>query len=154
MHQDGKSNWSDVVFGFLPDPIDITINPVFLSLLRSSLTDLFLQQCNLTLNYSLFGDPSSFEILEFPGGITMLPERPAFTMHVPEALFCFTLNSSIFDIKENLLELKEQLKAGLHLMPNEVCMIFIFTLFTKKLLHQTRLSCFGYECYSSITIYI
>ncbi|XP_057803844.1 uncharacterized protein LOC131019170 [Salvia miltiorrhiza] len=123
MHQDGKSNWSDVVFGFLPDPIDISTNPVFLSLLRSSLTDLFFQQCNLTLNYSLFGDPSSFEILKFPGGITMIPERPAFLMHVPEALFCFSLDSSIHDIKENILELKEQLNSGLHLLPNEVVYI-------------------------------
>lgn len=123
MHQDGKSNWSDVVFGFLPDPTDITTKPVFLSLLRSSLTDLFLQQFNLTLNHSLFGDPSSFEILEFPGGISIIPERPAFIMHVPEALFCFILDSSIREVKENLSELKEQLKSGLHLMPNEVCMI-------------------------------
>lgn len=119
MHQDGKSNWSNVVFGFLPDPTDNTINPVFLSLLRSSLTDLFLQQCNLTLDYSLFGHPSSFEIFEFPGGITMIPERTALILHVPDALFYFTLNSSIHDIKENLVELKEQLKSGLHLMPNE-----------------------------------
>lgn len=129
MHQDGKSNWSNVVFGFLPDPIDITINPAFLSLLRTFLTDLFLQQCNLTLDYSLFGDSSSFEIFEFPGGISMIPERTAFILHVPEALFYFTLNSSIHDIKENLLELKEQLKLGLHLLPNEVYIYIIMLQF-------------------------
>ncbi|KAI3448319.1 hypothetical protein Pfo_004984 [Paulownia fortunei] len=123
MHQEGKSNWTNVVFGFLPDPINITTNPVSLSLLKSSLIDLFLQQCNLTLNSSLFGDPSSFEIFKFPGGITIIPERAALILHIPEVLFNFTLNSSIYEIKENLLELKEQLKLGLHLMHNEVVYI-------------------------------
>ncbi|XP_011092360.1 uncharacterized protein LOC105172565 isoform X2 [Sesamum indicum] len=123
MHQEGKSNWTDVVLGFLPDPINSTINLVSLSLLKSSLIDLFLQQYNLTLNSSLFGDPSSFEIFRVAGGITIIPEGAALILQAPQVLFNFTLSSSIYEIKENLLELKRQLKFGLHLMPNEVVYI-------------------------------
>lgn len=126
MHQadlsnwNGSSNWTDVVFGFLPDPINSTTIPVALSLLKSSLIDLFLQKCNLTLTYPIFGKPSSFEILRFPTGVTIIPE---ITPLLSLPLVNFTLNSSIYDIKENLPELKEQLKLGLHLMPNEMVYI-------------------------------
>ncbi|PIN20059.1 hypothetical protein CDL12_07257 [Handroanthus impetiginosus] len=120
MHQARLSNRTDVVFGFLPDPINSTLNPVALSLLRSSLIDLFLQQYNLTLTSTIFGKPTSFEILNFPGGITVMLERAAL---ISQPLFNFTLNSSIYDIKENLPELKEQLKLGLRLLPNEVVYI-------------------------------
>lgn len=116
-NQTSLSNWTDVVFGFLPDPINKTVNPLTLSLLRSSLIDLSLQQVNLTLTSSIFGEPSSFGILKFPGGITIIPER---TTLMSQTLFTFTLNSSIYDIKKNLPQLKKQLKLGLHLMPNEV----------------------------------
>ncbi|XP_057806136.1 formin-like protein 7 isoform X2 [Salvia miltiorrhiza] len=114
------SNWTDVLLGFLPDPINSAPNPVALSLLKSSLIDLFLQQYNLTLTSTIFGEPSSFEILKVPGGITIIPER---TPLLSLPLVNFTLNSSIYDIKENLPELKEQLKLGLHLMPNEMVYI-------------------------------
>ncbi|KAL8061113.1 hypothetical protein ABFX02_02G067400 [Erythranthe guttata] len=117
MHKANTSNCTDVVFGFLPDPINSTMNSVALSLLKSSLIDLFLQQYNLTLTSPIFGEPSSFEILKFPGGITIIPEGAAL---ISQALVNFTLNSSIYDIKENLPELKEQLKSGLRLMSNEV----------------------------------
>ncbi|KAL3814474.1 hypothetical protein ACJIZ3_015742 [Penstemon smallii] len=123
MHPAKLANWTDVVFGFLPDPINSSIIPVYLSVLRSSLIDLFLQQSNLTLTSSIFGEPSSFEILKFPDGITIIPERAALILHIPQVLFNFTLNSTINDIKENLPQLKEQLKSELHLMPNEVLYI-------------------------------
>ncbi|CAA2972831.1 Hypothetical predicted protein [Olea europaea subsp. europaea] len=119
MHQATVSNWTNVVFGFLSDPMNTSINPVSLSVLKLSLIELFLQQCNLTLTTPIFGKPSSFEILKFPHGITMVPERSVPIMQIPQVLFNFTLNSSIFEIKENLLELKEQLKLGLHLRPEE-----------------------------------
>ncbi|XP_042058557.1 endochitinase A1-like isoform X2 [Salvia splendens] len=111
------SNWTDVVFGFIPDPINSTTNPVALSVLKLSLIDLFLQQYNLTLTSTIFGEPSSFEILKFPGGVTIIPES---TPLLSLPLVNFTLNSSIYDIKENLPVLKEQLKLGLHLTPNEM----------------------------------
>ena len=117
IHQADLSNSTDVVFGFLPDPINTTTNPVALSVLKSSLIDLFLQQYNLTLTPTIFGESSSFEILKFPGGVTIIPENNPL-LSLP--LVNFTLNSSIYDIKGNLPELKKQLKLGLHLMPNEV----------------------------------
>lgn len=116
-NRNSLSNCTDVVFGFLPDPINSTTNPVALSLLKSSLIDLFLQLYNLTLTSTIFGEPSLFEILKCPGGVTIIPER---TPLLSLPLVNFTLNSSIYDIKENLPELKKQLTLGLHLMPNEV----------------------------------
>ncbi|KAL3843703.1 hypothetical protein ACJIZ3_001106 [Penstemon smallii] len=123
MHPANFSSGTDVVFGFLSDPINSTISPVSLSVLKPSLVDLFLKQCNLTLTSSIFGESSSFEILNFPGGITIIPEKTAFILQIPQVLFNFTLNGTIYDIKENLLELKEQLKLELNLMPNEVLYI-------------------------------
>ncbi|KAK6156923.1 hypothetical protein DH2020_011171 [Rehmannia glutinosa] len=120
MHQADLPNRTNVVFGFLPDPINSTMNVVALSLLRPLLTDLFLRQYNLTLTSPIFGEPSSFEILKFPGGITIIPEQAAL---ISQPLVNFTLNSSIYDIKENLSELKYQLKLGLRLMPNEAVYI-------------------------------
>ncbi|CAA0839022.1 Unknown protein [Striga hermonthica] len=120
MHQAELPNLTYVVFGFLPDPINSTMNVVALTLLKSSLIDLFLEQYNLTLTSSIFGEPSSFEILKFPGGFTIIPEQVNL---ITQPLMNFTLNSSIYDIKENLKELKDQLRFGLHLMPNEVVYI-------------------------------
>ncbi|XP_075511154.1 uncharacterized protein LOC142547008 [Primulina tabacum] len=125
MHQASVSDPTNVVFGFLFDSINNSMYPVSLSLLKSSLVDLFLQQYNLTLTSSIFGSTSSFEILKFPGGITIIPEPAAMILQIPQILFKFTLNSSIYDIKENILELKEQLRMGLQLMPNEVVLIHV-----------------------------
>ncbi|XP_052204764.1 uncharacterized protein LOC127809759 isoform X2 [Diospyros lotus] len=118
MHPAG-ANWTDVVFGILSDPIDASLTPVSLSLLRSSLIELFLQQFNLTLTSTIFGLPSSFEILKFPGGITVIPEQSVSVWPISEFLFNFTLHNSICEIKERLFELKEQLKLGLHLRSYE-----------------------------------
>ncbi|KAM1135387.1 hypothetical protein ACFX13_045205 [Malus domestica] len=119
MHQFPAHNWTDVVFGFLSDPINVPIVPVSLSVLRSSLVELFLKQSNLTLTTSIFGQPSTLEILKYPGGITVIPGQPASIWQLPEILFNFTLNNYIDDIVENFGELKEQLKFGLYLRPYE-----------------------------------
>lgn len=120
MHQPGAANWTDVVFGVLPDPINVPINLMYLSVLRSSLLDLFLQQSNLTLTTSIFGQPSMFEILKFPGGVTIIPMQYAAIWQIPQMLFNFTLNNSISVVLENFIELKDQLEFGLHLRPYEV----------------------------------
>lgn len=125
MHQETKSNWTDVVFGFLPDPMNSTMDPVPLSYLKLTLIDVYLKQYNLTVDHPLFGDPSSFEILKFPGGITLIPEQAALIFQIHPVLFNFTLNSSICEITENLQDLKKQLKSGLHLMPNEAVYITV-----------------------------
>ncbi|KAL4308119.1 hypothetical protein GQ457_01G045570 [Hibiscus cannabinus] len=119
MHQSGASNSADVVFGVLSDPVNSPINPVSLSVLRSSLIELFLQQSNLTLTPSIFGQPSKFEILKFPGGITVIPVQPAFIWPITQILFNFTLNNSVDEILHNFIQLKDQLKYGLHLRSYE-----------------------------------
>jgi hypothetical protein len=120
MHQSGASNWTDVVFGVLSDPTNVPINPVSLSVLRSSLIELFLQQLNLTLTPTIFGKTSMFEILKFPGGITVIPVQSASIWQIPQILFNFTLNNSISDMLENFIEFKDQLKLGLYLTSYEV----------------------------------
>lgn len=120
MHQSGSPNWTAVVFGALPDPINDAISPVSLSVLRSSLIEVFMQQTNLTLTTTIFGHPSGFQILKFQGGITVIPEQSASIWQIPQILFNFTLNNSISEILVNVVELEDQLKFGLHLRPYEV----------------------------------
>ncbi|KAK2662840.1 hypothetical protein Ddye_001414 [Dipteronia dyeriana] len=119
MRRLGVSNWTDVVFGVLSDPINVPINPVSLSVLRSSLIELFLQQSNLTLTTSIFGQPSRFEILKFPEGITVIPMQSVSIWQISQILFNFTLNNSTSRIVENFVELRDQLKYGLHLRTYE-----------------------------------
>ncbi|KAF5731960.1 synaptojanin-1 [Tripterygium wilfordii] len=123
MHQSDTSNWTDVVFGVLSDPINVPINSVFLSVLRSSLIELFLQQSNLTLTTSIFGEPFMFEILKFPGGITIIPPQSNFNWLSAITLFNFTLNNPMSEIDENLNKLKEQLNLELHLRPYEILFV-------------------------------
>ncbi|XP_019169723.1 PREDICTED: uncharacterized protein LOC109165429 [Ipomoea nil] len=121
VHQAGVSNQTNVTFGVLSNPIDTSITPASLSLLRSSLLDVFLQQVNLILTTSIFGRPSSFQILKFPGGVTLNPD-PHSPFWQEQVLFQFTLNNSIGEIKEYFDEFKKQLRSGLHLQPYEnVC---------------------------------
>ncbi|XWS62526.1 hypothetical protein CRYUN_Cryun06bG0019000 [Craigia yunnanensis] len=119
MHQSGASNSTDVVFGVVSVPINSPINPVSLSVLRSSLVELFLQHSNLTLTTSIFGQPSEFEILKFPGGITIIPVQSASIWQITQILFNFTLYNSICEIEDKFIELKDQLKYGLRLRSYE-----------------------------------
>lgn len=118
VHAAGVANQTNVIFGFLPDPVDSSSAPVSLSLLKSALLELYLRDTNLTLTSSIFGQPSSFEVLKCPGGITMMPEHLPF-WDLPDILFNFTLHSSIDEIRENFSELKEQLIFGLRLSVDE-----------------------------------
>lgn len=120
IHQSVAPNWSDVVFGVLYDPMNIPINPVYLSVLKSSLIDLFLQQTNLTLTTSVFGNASLFEILKFPGGLTVIPVQSVSMWQIREVLFNFTLHHSIFEVLDKFDDFEEELKFGLHLKSDEV----------------------------------
>ena len=120
MHQSITPNCTDVVFGVLSDPMNASINPVSLSVLKSSLIELFLKQINLTLTSSIFGNASIFEILKFPGGLTVIPVQSAYIWQMPEILFNFTLNNSISEVLENFDDFKDELKFGLHLNSDEV----------------------------------
>lgn len=120
MHQSITPNCTDVVFGVLSDPMNASINPVSLSVLKSSLIELFLKQINLTLTSSIFGNASIFEILKFPGGLTVIPVQSAYIWQMPEILFNFTLNNSISEVLENFDDFKDELKFGLRLNSDEV----------------------------------
>ena len=120
MHQSVQPNWTDVVFGVLSDPMNVSINPVSLSVLRSSLLELFLRQSNLTLTIPIFGKASKFEILKFPWGVTVIPVQSASIWLIPEVLFNFTLYNSTSEVLDNIADLKDELKSGLHLKSDEV----------------------------------
>ena len=114
---------TNVVFGVLPDPKDASISLPALSVLRSSLIEMMLQHVNQSLTPSLFGHPSSFELMRFPGGITVIPSQPGSPWANTYPLFNFVLNNSIYQILGNLTELKDQLKLGLNLRSYEVLLI-------------------------------
>lgn len=127
MHRAEISNWTDVVFGVLPSQPNVSTDPYLLTLLRSILVDLYLQGSNLTLTNATFGHPFSFNILKLQGGITLIPDKLAPPIgQIPEILFNFTLNNSIDEIRENFMALNRQLRLGLHLMPDEVQIYFLF----------------------------
>ncbi|XP_061337144.1 uncharacterized protein LOC133284173 [Gastrolobium bilobum] len=120
MHQSVAPNWTDVVFGVLSDPMNASINPVSLSVLRSTFVELFLQQSNLTLTTSIFGNVSIFEILKFTGGVTVIPPvQSASIWQIPQVLFNFTLNNSISEVLDNFDDFKDELKFGLGLKSDE-----------------------------------
>ncbi|CAK9318097.1 unnamed protein product [Citrullus colocynthis] len=119
MHGIGESNRTYVVFGLLSEYITAPINPVSLSLLRSSLYGFFLSESNLTLTTSIFGQPSTFQILKFPGGISIIPFQHASIWQFPQIVFNFTLTNSISEILDNFAKFKSQLKFGLSLRTYE-----------------------------------
>ncbi|KAJ8570303.1 hypothetical protein K7X08_037275 [Anisodus acutangulus] len=86
---------------------------------RVSLTALSLVRSELETTAPLFGDPFSFDVLKFRGGITVSPKQSGFPMQQVQILFNFTLNFSIDEIQDNFHELKSQLKSGLHLSSYE-----------------------------------
>ncbi len=112
---------TNVVFSVLPSPKEASISLPALSVLRSSLIAMMLNQVNLSLTEPLFGHPSSVELLRFPGGITVIPEQSGSVWADP--LFNFVLNNSIYQILGNITELKDQLKLGLNLRSYEVLLI-------------------------------
>lgn len=119
MHQAGSSNYTNVVFGVLSDPVNIPINTVSLIMLKSSFVELYVQLLNLTLTTSIFGQTSDFQILKFPGGVSVIPKQSASFWQIPQILFKFSLNNSVSEIQENSIEFREQLKDGLHLKSYE-----------------------------------
>ncbi|KAM0952630.1 hypothetical protein DsansV1_C02g0015051 [Dioscorea sansibarensis] len=115
LHPWAPKNFTSVVFGVLPYSKYVSISSPALSLLKSSLVELALQQVNLSLSRALFGHSSAFEVLKFPGGISITPGQPVSLWKMPQILFNFTLNNSISQISKNFDELKNQLKFGLEL---------------------------------------
>ncbi|CAL9091722.1 unnamed protein product [Musa textilis] len=112
-------NSTYVVFGFLHNPKNASISLAALSILRSTLIDLVLQQINISLTSSIFGRPSAFELLKFPGGITVIPLPLTSIWDRAQILFVFKLNNTIEQILENIDRLMSELKFGLNLRSYE-----------------------------------
>lgn len=123
-----ESNWTTVIFGIWAYPSTSTISPTVLSILRSSLVSLVIQQSTLHLTPSLFGNSSSFEILRFPGGITIIPPQNAFVPQKPDGLFNFSLNFPINVVQDKVGELKVQMKSGLFLNNLEILYVTLTNL--------------------------
>ncbi|EAY97803.1 hypothetical protein OsI_19722 [Oryza sativa Indica Group] len=122
----GAPNWTNVIFSIVPYPKYSSISSMYLSILRASFMSLVVEQSTLHLTESLFGDTSLFEVLKFPGGITIIPPQAAFLLQKPYASFNFTLNFPIYKVQGRMNELKDQMKAGLQLDPYELSKKSIF----------------------------
>ncbi|KAF6149465.1 hypothetical protein GIB67_017003 [Kingdonia uniflora] len=112
------SNSTNVVFAIVPSTYP-RISSASLSLLRASFMYLVTHQSSLQLSSFLFGNPFSFEVLKFDGGITVIPQQSAFLLQKVQIFFNFTLNFSIDQVQQNFGELRNQLKSGLHLSSYE-----------------------------------
>ncbi|KAL0911541.1 hypothetical protein M5K25_019689 [Dendrobium thyrsiflorum] len=117
-----RINTTDVVFGVWPYPKNLNIS-TGLSILKSSFVSLVLQQSTLHLTTPLFGSSYFFQILEFPGGITIVPPQIAFLLQKEHMLFNFTLNFPIYQVQDKVDELKDQMKFGLHLKSYEILFV-------------------------------
>ncbi|KAK4282000.1 hypothetical protein QN277_013432 [Acacia crassicarpa] len=113
------SNITKVEFAVDPDNKYSGMPSASASLIRSSFESLIGRQTVLRLTSSLFGNPLSFEVLKFKGGITVIPKQSAFLLQKPQASFNFTLNFSIREIQTNFNQLTSELESGLHLASYE-----------------------------------
>jgi hypothetical protein len=86
------------------------MSSTLLSILRASFMSLVIEESTLHLTQSLFGSSSFFQVLKFPGGITIIPPQAAFLVQKPYASFNFTLNFPIYEVKDKTNELKDQMK--------------------------------------------
>lgn len=124
------ANKTRVIFTVDPDDKYTEMSSAVISLIRASFTSLVIRQSILQLtSSSLFGDPYSFEVLKFKGGITIIPQQKAFPLQKGQAQFSFKLNFPIHQIQSNFVELTNQLKSGLYLTSFEVCLFLFFSLF-------------------------
>ncbi|KAL1191496.1 hypothetical protein V5N11_002320 [Cardamine amara subsp. amara] len=115
----GDLNRTMVVFAIDPEKEHTKIPAEIESLIKAAFETLVQKQLSFRLTESLFGEPFLFEVLKFPGGITVIPPQPIFPLQKAQLLFNFTLNFSIFQIQSNFEELASQLKKGINLAPYE-----------------------------------
>ncbi|XP_004249109.1 vacuolar protein-sorting protein bro1-like isoform X1 [Solanum lycopersicum] len=113
------TNITEVIFAVDSEVKNGRISLTALSLVRSEFEAVITGQSALHLTATLFGDPFSFDVLKFRGGITVSPKQSGFLMQQFQMHFNFTLNFSIDEIQDNFHELKSQLKSGLHLSSYE-----------------------------------
>ncbi|KAF3611539.1 hypothetical protein DY000_02044941 [Brassica cretica] len=115
LHQPAASNFTEVKFGVLPVLTNHTLRKDSLTSLRSSFVNLFAQRSSLNLNKSTFGKPTSFQVLKFPGGITVDPLGLEPVSGLLTLVFSFTLDVSLSEIQHKVDLLKNQLELVLHL---------------------------------------
>ncbi|EOA23867.1 hypothetical protein CARUB_v10017084mg [Capsella rubella] len=115
----GDLNRTMVVFAIDPEKEHSKIPAEIESLIKAAFETLVQKQLSFRLTESLFGEPFLFEVLKFPGGITVIPPQPIFPLQKAQLLFNFTLNFSIYQIQSNFEELTSQLKKGINLAPYE-----------------------------------
>lgn len=122
------SVYTTVVFSIWPYPKNSIISPTWISIIRSKFMALVVRQSTLQLTEPLFGNSSFFEVVRFPGGITIIPQQSAFLLQRPHAFFNFTLNFPIYKVQNEVEVLKNQMKQGLYLNTYEVnsSIIFVF----------------------------
>ncbi|KAG2318050.1 hypothetical protein Bca52824_021172 [Brassica carinata] len=112
-------NITKVVFGIDHDTAYREILPLSLSTIKGMFESVLINQSTLQLTKPLFGETFLFEVLKFPGGITVIPPQSAFPLQKFKLSFNFTLNYSIHQIQINFNTLALQLKNGLNLAPYE-----------------------------------
>jgi hypothetical protein len=113
------TNTTYVKFGVLPDPRNTSMSIKSIKALRTSLIRLTLQQLNLSLTPSTFGDPLCLEILGFPGGITVLLPHNASRADSIQPIFSITFDLTIREVREFLEEMKSELALILQQTPDE-----------------------------------
>lgn len=116
----GGLNVTKIVFAVDPDAKYSKIPPTSQSLIKDTFETMVINDPPLRLTASLFGNTSLFEVLKFPGGITIIPSQSAFLLQMAQIYFNFTLNYSIYQIQVNFDDLTSQLQSGLHLSRYEV----------------------------------
>lgn len=111
-------NWTKVVFGIWPYS-QSSISSTLLSILREYFMNFITQPSEQHLTSSLFGRSYSFQLLRFPGGITIVPKQSVFLLQKCQTRFNFSLNFPIHKVLDNFDDLEAQMKSGLHLSPYE-----------------------------------
>ncbi|XP_051192510.1 uncharacterized protein [Lolium perenne] len=108
-----------VRFSILPDTMNTSISAQYMQVLRNNLIQLTLQQLNLSLTPSVFGDPFCVEVLGFPGGITMEVEHPQqnSTVDPAQPFFSMTLDLSIRQLRRLIQMMK---KSFGHMLEQEI----------------------------------
>ncbi|KAF3559871.1 hypothetical protein F2Q69_00014975 [Brassica cretica] len=144
----GNLNRTMIIFAIDPKKKNTKIPTEIESLIKAAFESLVTNQLSFRLTESLFGQPFFFEVLKFPGGITVIPSQPVFPLQKAQLLFNFTLNFSIYQIQSNFEELTSQLKKGINLASYENLYITLSnsrgsTLAPPTIVHSSVLLTFG-----------
>ncbi|XP_010458441.1 PREDICTED: uncharacterized protein LOC104739702 [Camelina sativa] len=124
LRQSCSCKYTDVEFAVVPVSAGYEISTQSLNSLRSSFVNLFEQRSKLNLTTTCFGKPHSFQVLKFPGGISVDPSGsiPVPSIGYVGNLLNFTLNipmSEILRDSRHARNLSGKLAVTLCLEPQE-----------------------------------